>query len=120
MRYIIICLLTHIALAIESIPCDALCAKNLLSDTQNHKSHKKLTHNPFPTATPQIPIRTTKPHYLKLEAIMNTKALIDGVWYASGKAPFGTITGIYNDHITLAQGGKIHTIKISQNIVWYK
>lgn len=63
---------------------------------------------------------TAKPHYLKLEAILNTKALIDGTWYAMGKTPFGTITGIYADHITLAQGSKIYTIKISQNIVWYK
>ena len=120
MRYALIYLLAHLVFGAESIPCDALCADTLHSHIQSHKSPKSLTHNPFPTPAPHPPTRMQKPHYLKLEAVMNAKALIDGVWYASGKVPFGTITGVYSDHITLAQGGKLHTIKISQNIVWYK
>ncbi len=110
----------HAVFSAESIPCDNLCASSLLSSIQSQKSSQILTHNPFPSATPKPSVRTTKPHYLKLEAVMNTKALIDGTWYASGKTPFGTITGIYDNYITLAQEGKLHTIKISQNIVWHK
>lgn len=119
MRFILTLLFSPMAFA-TTIPCDMLCAQNLLSSLQKPRSYQKLTHNPFLDTTPQTRSHTKTPHYLKLEAIMNAKALIDGTWYKSGKTPFGTILSIHNDHIMLMQGKNTHTIKVSQHILWYR
>lgn len=113
MKLLQIALFTSLYLANAQIPCDINCAqarqklfKNFSSNPTQH-IHNPL-YNPF---MPPPPLKPPKPQNkelkpLHLEAIINKKALINGIWYEIGMHKDFTLLEITQDSILLKRGKK--------------
>lgn len=112
-----IALFTSLCLANAQIPCDINCAQarqELLKNFSQKSSPTQHIHNALynPFMPPPSPLQPSpKPQSKKLEplhleAIINKKALINGIWYEIGAHKDFTLLEIAQDSILLKRGKK--------------
>ncbi|WP_066386580.1 hypothetical protein [Helicobacter himalayensis] len=110
MKFPQIALFTSLYLANAQIPCDTNCAQTrqeLLKNFSPKPHSAQHIHNPFiPPLQPPTKPQSKKLEPLHLEAIINKKALIDGIWYEIGAHKDFTLLEITQDSVLLKRGKK--------------